>query len=184
MKFAGTPVRDGRSARWDAHRAARRSALVEAAVAAIRQHGPTLGMDDVAAAAGTSKTVVYRYFTDRADLYLAVCDHVAAALIDRMQAVLGEGAGRALLERAVDAYLAFVEDDPEVYRYVVHPPLLDRPVHADPVADLTALIGQRVGAVLAAWLPGGPPAGPPQRGCPTVGKGGGAPGRRRAGRGG
>jgi AcrR family transcriptional regulator len=155
MKSAGTPVRDGRSARWDAHRAARRSALVEAAVAAIRQHGPTLGMDDVAAAAGTSKTVVYRYFTDRADLYLAVCDHVAAALIDRMQAVLGEGAGRALLERAVDAYLAFVEDDPEVYRYVVHPPLLDRPVHADPVADLTALIGQRVGAVLAAWLPGG-----------------------------
>jgi AcrR family transcriptional regulator len=126
-------------------------------------------MDDVAAEAGTSKTVVYRYFADRAELYLAVCDHVAAALAQRMQAVLGSaelhdhvrevpadharGGGRALLERAVDAYLAFVEDDPEVYRFVVHRPLLERPVEADPVADLTVLIGQRVGSVLGAWLP-------------------------------
>lgn len=144
-------ARDGRSTRWDAHRAARRAALVSAAVAAVRERGAAVSMEDVASRAGTSKTVVYRYFADRSALYLAVCDRVADSLVERLQTALdaaGDPSGRALLQRAVEAYLSFVEEDPEVYRFVVHPPLLDRPVDADPVADLTALIGDRVGAVL------------------------------------
>jgi AcrR family transcriptional regulator len=144
-------ARDGRSTRWDAHRAARRAALVSAAVAAVRERGAAVSMEDVAARAGTSKTVVYRYFADKSALYLAVCDRVADSLVERLQTALdeaGDPSGRALLQRAVDAYLSFVEEDPDVYRFVVHPPLLDRPVDADPVADLTALIGDRVGAVL------------------------------------
>jgi AcrR family transcriptional regulator len=148
-------ARDGRSARWDAHRAARRDALVTAALDAVRAHGAGVGMDHVAAQAGTSKTVVYRYFADRTELYLAVCNRIAESLVQRMQSVLVTDAAssdRALLQAAVDAYLSFVEDDPEVYRFVVHPPLLDRPVAADPVADLTALIGDRVAAALSARL--------------------------------
>jgi AcrR family transcriptional regulator len=155
------PVRDGRSTRWDAHRAARRAALVSAAVAAVRERGAAVSMDDVAARAGTSKTVVYRYFADKSALYLAVCDRVADSLVDRLQAALdeaGAGGGRGLLQRAVDAYLSFVEEDPQVYRFVVHPPLLDRPVDADPVTDLTVLIGDRVAAVLGARLAMSPAA--------------------------
>ncbi|WP_240918016.1 TetR/AcrR family transcriptional regulator [Phycicoccus sp. HDW14] len=38
-------------------------------------------MDEVAAAAGTSKTVVYRHFTDRAGLYAAVADRVDGTII-------------------------------------------------------------------------------------------------------
>ena len=53
------PAPDGRSTRWDQHRAARRRELVDATLRAIRQHGAGVGMDDIAAVAGTSKTVVY-----------------------------------------------------------------------------------------------------------------------------
>jgi AcrR family transcriptional regulator len=146
-------ARDGRSARWDAHRAARRDELVGAALAAVRRHGPGVAMEDVAAQAGTSKTVVYRYFADKGQLYLTVCARVAELLLERLRAAMaGEQGPREVLAGAVDAYLAFVEEDPEVYRFVVHPPLPDRPPDADPVADLTALIGDQVSAVLAARL--------------------------------
>lgn len=156
---AATARRDGRAARWDSHRATRREELVNAALAAVREHGPAVAMDDVARVAGTSKTVVYRYFADKTALYLAVCERVTRTLVARLQAVLDEAGseaepGRRLLARAVDTYLAFVEDDPQVYRFVVHPPAIERPEDGDPVADLTALVGDQAGAVLARSLPG------------------------------
>src|SRR5262245_32752527 len=54
--------RDGRDSRWEQHREERREALVDATIRAIRKHGATVGMDDIALEAGTSKTVVYRHF--------------------------------------------------------------------------------------------------------------------------
>ena len=38
-------------------------------------------MEEIAAEAGTSKTVVYRHFADRAELYVAVCNRVASQLL-------------------------------------------------------------------------------------------------------
>src|SRR6476620_9839609 len=65
-------VKDGRDSRWDSHREARRAELVEAAVAAIDEHGPTASIADIAVSAGVSKPVLYRYFSDKDDLYRAV----------------------------------------------------------------------------------------------------------------
>ena len=56
---------DGRTTRWDAHRDQRRAELVQAAVRAIDQHGPDVTIADIAAEAGVSKPVLYRYFTDK-----------------------------------------------------------------------------------------------------------------------
>jgi AcrR family transcriptional regulator len=144
---------DGRSTRWEEHRRARRAALVQAAVEAVREHGPGVGMDEIAAAAGTSKTVVYRYFADRGDLYLAVCTRVADRLVGQLTAALrGASEPRELLFRAVDAYLRVIEADPEVYRFVVHRPLADRPMADDPIAGLSALVGRHVAGLIAARL--------------------------------
>src|SRR3954451_24090243 len=56
------PVPDGRRARWAQHREQRREELVDAAIEAIRRLGSDVGMDALAAGAGISKPVLYRYF--------------------------------------------------------------------------------------------------------------------------
>jgi len=146
-------VRDKRTSRWDAHRRTRRAELTDAAIAAIRAHGAGVGMDDVAARAGTSKTVVYRHFTDRTQLYVAVCARVAEVLVGQVRAAMDHADGpRAKTAAGIAAYLRLIEHDPEVYRFVVHRPLVDRALDADPVADLVSLIGDEAAAVIAAQL--------------------------------
>jgi AcrR family transcriptional regulator len=125
---------DGRSTRWDEHRATRRRELVEATLRAIRKHGAGVGMDEIAATAGTSKTVFYRHFTDRDGLYAAVSASVDALILRDLGQAVGAAGGdltatdsspRAVIAGAIDAYLRLVEKDPEVYRFVVNAPLLD-----------------------------------------------------------
>lgn len=160
---------DGRSTRWDEHRARRREELVDATLRTIRQHGATVGMDDVAAGAGTSKTVFYRHFTDRNGLYAAVAARVDALILRDVTAALGasgsgsadlgapgleaaDGSPRRLIAAAIDSYLRLVERDPEVYRFVVNAPLLDRPAGGDPAGQVTSHIAEQMSAVLAGAL--------------------------------
>jgi AcrR family transcriptional regulator len=138
---------DGRHSRWDAHRAKRRRALVESALRAIRKHGAGVTLDDVAAMAQTSKTVLYRYFGDRVGLYLGVVDRVSenilGDLLPRLTASAPRGVG-AVVHELVDAYTALVERDPEIYRFVIN-----RPTGAHEVGDAVTSIEMRVAAVLA-----------------------------------
>ncbi len=155
-------VRDRRASRWDAHRQARRVELTDAAIRAIRTHGAGVGMDEVATMAATSKTVVYRHFGDRTELYVAVCARVAEVLVGQIKAAMDGATGvHAQTAAGIEAYLRLIEHDPEVYRFVVHRPLVDRPesnararkrpsADADPVMDLTALVGDQAAAVIAA----------------------------------
>lgn len=148
---------DGRDTRWVAHRAKRRRELVEAALRAIRRHGPTVGMDDISAEAGTSKTVVYRHFGDRTGLYAAVVEAVDQRILDSLGAAT---AGRdataenplAIVASMVDAFLLLVEKDPDIYRFVVTRPLVDGPVEDDPVAGLSDRIGDQIARALEAHL--------------------------------
>ena len=100
-------------------------------------------MDEIAAAAGTSKTVVYRHFSDRAGLYRAIAERVEDQILRDLAApaVSGEAAvafdGRALLRSLVEPYLRLVERDPELYRFIVAPP----PGSGD---DATSEISSRV----------------------------------------
>jgi AcrR family transcriptional regulator len=159
-------VRDRRDSRWDDHREKRRADLVEHTIRAVREHGAGVGMDEVAATAGTSKTAVYRHFGDRTGLYVAVCAAVAQALTDRVRAatdlVVAGGAGpHAAVAAGIDAYLRLIESDREVYRFVVHRPLLSASPEGtvdDPVADLVTVMGDHVAEVIGAYLPGAPAA--------------------------
>jgi AcrR family transcriptional regulator len=148
---------DGRSTRWEEHRATRRRELVEATLRAIRQHGAGVGMDEIAAAAGTSKTVFYRHFSDRAGLYGAVSESVDARILRDLGGALGARGGdltgvgarpRDLIAAAIGSYLALVERDPEVYRFVVNAPLLDRPSGGDPARAVTSHIAAQLSALV------------------------------------
>ena len=109
---------DGRSTRWSAHREARRAELVEAAVAAIDHLGPLAGIEDIAAAAGVSKPVLYRYFSDKADLHTAVGTWGADLVLERLlPALVADGTVRERVDLACEAYLALIEEHPNAVSY-------------------------------------------------------------------
>jgi AcrR family transcriptional regulator len=59
MSTSSPPRGPGRPPRTAEERAAQRTRLVDAAMAAIRTHGPDVSVDEIAAAAGVSKPVLY-----------------------------------------------------------------------------------------------------------------------------
>jgi len=145
---------DGRDTRWAEHREARRRALVEDALRAIRRHGAGVGMDEIAAQAGTSKTVIYRHFGDRAGLYAAVVASVHDFIHHGLEAalVLTDPEDLSVLARDLaDAYLGLVERDPEIYRFVLAVP--NEPGSSiDPYGGLPELMGDHLSAAIGTHL--------------------------------
>lgn len=93
-------------------------------MAAIRVHGPAVSVAEIAAVAGITKPVLYRHFVDRADLQRAVGQEAAAMLLGRMAPELRADREPAASVRAViDAFLAGIEDEPELWRFVAHHPI-------------------------------------------------------------
>ncbi|MCI9888082.1 TetR family transcriptional regulator [Micrococcales bacterium 31B] len=130
---------DGRNSRWDDHRARRRRHLLKSARRAIHANGSATSMDHIAAAAGTSKSVIYRYFGDRQGLQIAI----SHAVVDETywalrRAVDAASEPHTALFAMVQVYLSMVERSPEVYRYVTDAgsadPLVERFTHI--AADL------------------------------------------------
>ena len=153
------PDRDRRDSRWDEHRRARREQLIDATLAAIDRHGADVAMDDIAAEAGTSKTVLYRHFADREQLYLAVSARVAGELLPRLgRAVEGnKNRPRQLVAAVIDTYLAFVEADPELYRYVVHGFPQAQFGHfgtdeSNPIGSLSDIVGNQASTIITELL--------------------------------
>ncbi|MHA7861199.1 TetR/AcrR family transcriptional regulator [Tessaracoccus sp. Y36] len=143
---------DGRAARWEQHNTERRQTLVEGAVKAIRKHGPGVGMDEIAAMAQTSKTVLYRHFGDKAGLYQAVVASVHTFILRKLPLEKGEHMHPAeLVSQVADAYLAVVERDRNLYLFVTSRPTGDTPT-SDPVGSITARIGDQVAEAMRAWL--------------------------------
>jgi len=119
QQLDGRSALDGRSTRWDDHRAARRAQLVNAARKAVHRGGPGVSMDEIAGEAGTSKSIVYRYFEDKAGLRLAVAAHVVATMHDALrEAAEAAPTPHAALRAMVRVYLEMIEHSPNVYWFV------------------------------------------------------------------
>lgn len=123
---------DGRSRRWQAHRAERLRELSRQARRAVHHSGPDLSMDEFAAAMGTSKSIVYRYFTDKAGLQAAVSDLVLAEMAEAFEAAAHSAADpRHRLREMVGIYMTMVDSSSNVYRFVTR---------ADGGADLSGFL--------------------------------------------
>jgi AcrR family transcriptional regulator len=150
---APLPAQDGRRARWTEHRRARREDLVAAAVEAVRAAGPDFAVDDVARSAGVSKTVIYRYFTDKDELVDAVLERISTVIL--LPRLLGEIAvehpdDRASLRAVITAFVSLVEDEPELYRFAYAQ--AGRSGRADLVATTEHEIAEALAAVMSARL--------------------------------
>jgi AcrR family transcriptional regulator len=148
-------VKPGTPAERQQRRAERRAEMVQAAIEAVRTHGPGVSVAELAAAAGITKPVLYRHFTDRADLQRAVGEKAAEMLLNRMAPELDPDREPIQLIRGViDAFLAGIEDEPQLWRFVVHHPI-EREAGAEIVEDarqqiarlLAMIIGERLRAL-------------------------------------
>jgi len=115
----GPDSTDGRSTRWADHREARRAELVRVARRVVHAQGPDVSMEEIAAAAATSKSIVYRYFTDKSGLQLAVAEAVALQIEAALEGALRTAATpRDGLRAMVGVYLEMIESSPNVYFFV------------------------------------------------------------------
>ena len=107
---------DARRDRWSDHRARRRREFVDAALRVLEVQGPDLPMDAVAAEAGVTKPVLYRYFHDKSALVAALGERGSEILLDRLLPAIQ--AGCPALSRvgdAVGAYFAVIDEHPNLY---------------------------------------------------------------------
>jgi AcrR family transcriptional regulator len=102
-------------------RAARRAALLDAADRIVQRDGPAASMASIAAEAGITKPILYRHFGDRGGLFAALADRHTERLLEVLRGALEvPGTRRERVGRAVGAYLAAIEAEPQVYRFLVH----------------------------------------------------------------
>ncbi len=112
-----------RKAQQGRRREDRRKELLETAFEVIRERGPHTSMEHVAARAGVSRPIIYRHFGDREGLAAAVADGFAIALrAELLEALASPLPPRDVLVAAVDTFVAFLEREPEVYRFLLRGP--------------------------------------------------------------
>ena len=98
----------------------RRDELVTAALDVIRRVGPGASMDEMAAEAGITKPVLYRYFGDRDGLIAAVGERFSEVLVARLERSLAaapRGDAEVLIRAPIESYVTFIEEDLALYGF-------------------------------------------------------------------
>jgi AcrR family transcriptional regulator len=144
---------DARKGRWTAHRAARRAEFVDAAVRVLETQGPDLPMDAVAAEAGVTKPVLYRYFSDKAALVQALGERGTELLFARLlPAINSDGPALARTREAVGAYFAVIDENPNLYWLLARRSAGDGAAGVDPVQCDKEFIAGQLTAVIGDYL--------------------------------
>lgn len=137
------------NARRRGPREERRAALLEAADRVLRRDGPRASMTEIAAEAGVTKPILYKHFGDKGGLYQALAERYLRALLDGLRDALGaETNPRARITTTIDTYLGFIEREREVYAFLMHRAVGERPEAHATVADFIRQLGDELATVL------------------------------------
>ncbi len=140
---------DPRSARRDN----RRAELLESARAAIRREGRAASMEAIAREAGITKPIIYKHFGDRSGLAAALAVEFVDGLLNELtQALRREAPPREILRTTVDAYLAFVERDPQIYRFLIREAQPSSTAAGETLSSVIREIGRQVAVLLGEQL--------------------------------
>lgn len=110
-------------------------------------------MEQLAKQGGVTKPILYRHFGDRDGLVDAIGERYAGHLIDRLAATLESSDPIDLLRQTIDSYLAFLEEDPELYSFLIHqaPRALGQTGERQ-ISSLIDVIGRQVAVVIGDQL--------------------------------
>ncbi len=100
---------------------ARQASLIAAALALAAERSPAeVTTAQLAEAIGVTQGAVFRHFTSKEAIWLAVLDHMSERLLVRLQAAADRHAGDALtaLEAVFEAHVGFVTEHPGMPRLV------------------------------------------------------------------
>ena len=111
----------------------RREELLDVADRVIQRRGVDVSMDEIASEAGITKPVLYRHFGDKDGLFQALTERYVDELTLALRPAIQATEPRDRLAAAIDAYLVYVEREPERYRFLLH--ASEQPRTAASVAD-------------------------------------------------
>jgi len=137
---------DGRAARWAGQQERRRAEFVDAALAAIAEHGPDVSTEQIAERAGVARTRLYRHFSDAADLRRAIARRAA----ELVTAELGplwhpEGSPRSMITVVIETHLRWLTGHASLHRYLM------RSV-PEPGADVRGAIARHLSRLFTGYL--------------------------------
>jgi AcrR family transcriptional regulator len=128
----------------------KRAQLLDAADRVVQRDGSAASMNVIAAEAGITKPILYRHFGDKGGLYRALADRHTEDLLVRLRAALGTRGGlRARTHATVDAYLAAVEEQPQVYRFLIERAAVEEPDVRGHVRGFVRHFGNELAAGIA-----------------------------------
>ena len=129
----------------------RRDQLLEAADRVVQRDGSAASMNVIAAEAGITKPILYRHFGDKGGLYRALADRHIDDLLTRLRAALTTRGGlRARTRATIDAYLASIEEKPQVYRFLVERAAVEESDVRGQVQSFVRRFGDELAAGIAA----------------------------------
>ena len=130
---------------------ARREQLLEAADRVVRRDGSVASMNLIAAEAGITKPILYRHFGDKGGLYRALAARYVEDLLGRLRAALTTRGGLQARTRAtIDAYLAAVGEQPQVYRFLLERAAVEEPDVRGEVQGFVRRFGDELAAGIRA----------------------------------
>jgi AcrR family transcriptional regulator len=138
--------------------AQRRSKIFSASVGLFAARGyDGVSMDEIAAAAGVTKPVLYDHFQSKQALFEAVLAAIRDDLISRGQSVAATSEGAEQSFRAgVDAFFAFVEQEPDSMRVLLILPRGDAEL-VKVAQEVQVGVSAGISKSLATFLPPGEP---------------------------
>jgi AcrR family transcriptional regulator len=103
-----------------------RARILEAALGVFADRGyHAASIAEIGQRAGIAKSVMYHHFGSKAGLYEAIVEAQNADLIDQISAALPSDPAAPRLRAGIDAYFAFLEARPTVWRLLFRDPPVD-----------------------------------------------------------
>ena len=131
-------------------RSARRRQLLGAALEIFVAQGyHAAAMDDIAERAGVSKPVLYQHFPSKLELYVALLDEHAEAMVSAVRDALASTTdNKQRVEATIAAYFRFVDEDGGAFRLVFESDLTNQEAVRERVEGVTARCADAISEVI------------------------------------